>query len=88
MSEAAQPKTIKDALREVLNEAQAEESPQGLSFLDAIAWAHVKKAAAGDMSAIKELYERIEGRVAQIAIDPKTGETYAIQVIRFADDSK
>lgn len=35
---------------------------------DWILLSHLKKASAGDMAAIKEIYERIDGKVAQTSI--------------------
>jgi len=55
-------KEARDALRLALTDGVSEK-PR--NKLDAIVRAHIEKAMEGDMPAIKEIYDRIDGKVPQ-----------------------
>lgn len=54
--------------------------------LRAIAAQLIAKANDGDMQAIKELADRMDGKPAQGIMDEETGSALTINVIRLADD--
>ncbi len=54
--------------------------------LRAIAAQLISKAESGDMQAIKEFADRMDGKPAQGLMNDLTGGPLQIQVIRFADD--
>lgn len=55
-------KPYRDALRRAIARAQDNGSPRAL---DKIAEAHLDQAASGDMQAIRELADRLDGKVPQ-----------------------
>lgn len=58
-------KEMRDALRLALRD-DVDAPPR--NKMDAIVRAHVEKALEGDMAAIKEIYDRIDGKVAQAIV--------------------
>jgi hypothetical protein len=55
-------KPYRDALKRALARAEQSESPHAL---DRIAEKHIAAAASGDMQAIKEIADRLDGKSAQ-----------------------
>lgn len=78
-------KPYRDALRKVLAEEAGFEPAKSetRTKLEAVARKHVAEALAGEMSAVKEIAERLDGKVPQaIANDDESGEPFVIRVIR------
>lgn len=75
-------KTFTNMLRLALKEAHED----GKDRLRAVADQLVSKAVSGDIQAIKEVADRLEGKPAQ-AIQADINGELTIQVIRLADDT-
>jgi hypothetical protein len=73
-------KEMRDALRLALKD-DINAPPR--NKMDAIVRAHVSKALEGDMAAIKEIYDRIDGKVAQAIVGDSDGDA-----IQFETTSK
>jgi hypothetical protein len=65
---ARKTKEMRDALRVILKDIDAGLLQKPRNNMDAIVRAHVTKALEGDMAAIKEIYDRIDGKVAQAIV--------------------
>lgn len=72
-------KPYRDALRRAIARAQDTDSAHAL---DKIAEKHLAEAAAGDMQAIKELADRIDGKVAQPIAGDNEADAIQIELIR------
>jgi len=68
--------------REALRLELAEMGVDDLKKLREIARVHIEKAAGGDMQAIKELADRLDGKPAQILTHDSPDDTPTIQFVR------
>ncbi len=68
--------------RDAINKALAQDK----GALERVAKKLIAKAEEGDVSAIKEFGDRIDGKVVQ-GIEGADGGPLVIQVVKFADDS-
>lgn len=66
--------------------AEIEDAPTRRRRMVCIAEKLVEKAMGGDMAAIKEFGDRIDGRAHQ-SLDATLDASLTINVVRFADDS-
>lgn len=76
-------KAWRDALRLAVMRP-ADQEPRPKTELDAIAFALVKSAKAGDTPAIREIGDRIDGKVAQ-AITGEDGGPLSVVIRKFSD---
>lgn len=74
-------KPFREALRKRI--AQAKERP---GVLERIAGVLLKQAEAGDVQAIKEVADRLDGKVAQSLKSDSEGGPLQIQIVRFSED--
>lgn len=58
---------VRDALAAALRAPAAAASADGATRLDAVVAALIDKATGGDLAAIKEIFDRVEGRPGQAA---------------------
>ncbi len=72
-----------DALRAALSELDAD----GVKKLRKVAQAMVNKALDGDVSAIREIGDRLDGKAVQ-AIASEDGGPLQIQIVRFTEGEK
>jgi hypothetical protein len=79
-------KPYRDALRRALARAEVEGKPHSL---DRIADAHLAKALSGDVSAVRELADRLDGKVPQAIVGDGEHDPVRIQAIeRLITDPK
>jgi hypothetical protein len=78
---------FRDALRKVLAELATDEAPaKPKTKLEVVARAHVEKAIAGDVPAIKEIADRLDGKVPQaVTNDDGSGEPFVIKIVKASD---
>jgi hypothetical protein len=72
-------KTFANMLRIAIKEAHSE----GKDRLRAVADALVEKGIAGDVPAIREIADRLDGKVQQ---DVELSGNITVQIVRFSDD--
>lgn len=70
--------------RQAVDIALKRKDSQGVRMLQRAADALVQAAAAGDVPALRELGDRIDGKVPQ-AVDANVSGTLEINIVRFAD---
>jgi hypothetical protein len=72
---------FRDALRKVLAELADDKPPtKPKTKLEVVARAHVEKAIAGDVPAIKEIADRLDGKVPQALIGSDDPDDAPVQV--------
>ena len=71
---ARKTKEMREALRIVLKDFEKGLLDKPRNNMDAIVRAHVSKALEGDMAAIKEIYDRIDGKVPQGVVGGDEGD--------------
>ena len=76
-------KPYRDALRRAIARAAQDNSPRSL---DRIAEQHLAVAAGGDISAIKELADRLDGRPAQAVEVSGDQTTYIVRMPSVVSD--
>lgn len=69
---------LEEAIKKV---AEGSDDPEDLQIVKAL----IKKAKSGDISAIKEIWDRLEGKAAQ-SLDVKSDGTLTINVVNYSGD--
>lgn len=72
-----------DAIRKAVMRA-AEGDTEGRRKLDKLAEVTVAAGLAGDMAAIKEIGDRLDGKATQ-AIEAQVDASVTVEIVRFAD---
>lgn len=78
-------KPWRDALRIAVN--RDDPSDPKRKILAALAEATVTAALGGDISAVKEIADRLDGKAAQPVVGDDEHDALTIKVVRFADDN-
>lgn len=74
------------ALQAILSEAHEKEGPEKWEALKDIARALVMEAKSGNIPAIKEVADRLDGKSAQsVAVTGADGGPFIVQVVSFAN---
>jgi hypothetical protein len=58
-------------VREALIATLRARAPDGMTWIEKVVLAIIEKGAGGDLAAVKEIFDRVEGRPGQAAAEPE-----------------